>query len=92
VPFGDGDLGLVDRSRRVNGNVYTPEERVRWHAMLIQIGLEHGYRPGWAAHKFKEKFGDFPPWGASPAPIPPTPEVRSWVRSRLIAFAKRRVG
>jgi DNA repair protein RadD len=90
VEFDDGDLGLVDRSRHANGTVYTAEERALWHAMLLAIGIERGYRPGWAAYKYKEKFGAFPPWGSSPQPIQPSPEVRSWVRSRLIAYAKRR--
>lgn len=57
--------------------------------MLISIGSERGYKPGWAAHKFKEKFGAWPPWGSSPAPIAPTAEVQAWVRSRIIAYAKR---
>ena len=29
------------------------------------IADERGYKPGWAAHKYKEKFGAFPPWGPS---------------------------
>lgn len=92
VPFADGDLGLVDRARRTaNEAVYDAAERARWHAMLIQIGFEHDYKPGWAAHKYKEKFGTFPAWGAAPAPLEPTAGVRSWVRSRMIAYAKRRV-
>jgi superfamily II DNA or RNA helicase len=88
VEFDDGELGLVDRQRRAQPNIYEPAARERWHAMLLWIAREQGYKPGWAAHKFKEKFGEFPAWGASPPPVPPTPEVRSWVRSRLIAFAK----
>ena len=73
------------------GNVYSPEERERWHGMLICIGQERGYKPGWAAVTSTRKNSDaWPSWGALPEPIPPTPEVRSWVRSRLIAYAKRR--
>ena len=56
--------------------------------MLTAIGIERGYRQGWAAVNYKEKFGTWPPRGSNPEPIPPTPEVRSWVRSRLIAYAK----
>jgi DNA repair protein RadD len=58
--------------------------------MLTAIAAERGYQRGWIAHKFKEKFGAWPPWGAQPQPIDPTPEVRSWVRSRAIAYAKSR--
>ena len=91
VVIADGDLALVNGAKQTDGNSYPPSERARWHAMLIHIGDERGYKSGWAAHKYKEKFGVFPAWGASPNPIPPTAEVRSWVRSRQIAYAKRRV-
>jgi superfamily II DNA or RNA helicase len=91
IQFADGDLGPVDAWRHANGKVYDDAERARWHGMLIWIGQERDYKAGWAAHKYKEKFGVFPAWGAAPDPIPPSPEVRSWVRSRNIAFAKRQV-
>jgi superfamily II DNA or RNA helicase len=85
----DGDLTLVQngRARAVQYDLAT---RASWHGMLVYIALERGYRSGWAAHKHKEKFGYFPPWGSNPTPIPPTPEVTSWVRSRAIAYAKGR--
>jgi DNA repair protein RadD len=89
VFIANGELGLVS-SRRANGAVYGPEDRARWHSMFISIAQQRNYKPGWVAHKYKEKFNTFPTWGSSPQPIPPTPEVESWVRSRNIAFAKRR--
>jgi len=55
--------------------------------MLAYIACERGYKPGWIAHKYREKFGHFPNWNSNPVPIPPSPEVRSWVRSRMIAYA-----
>jgi len=85
----DGELGLVTNGR-ANGNVYDPETRRQWHGMFAYIAEERGYKPGWIAHKFKEKFGTFPPWGVMPVPILPTPEVKSWVRSRAIAYARER--
>jgi DNA repair protein RadD len=87
----DGELGLVEGGR-VRANDYDPVERERWHAMLTYVAQDRSYKPGWVAHKYKEKFGVFPPWGADPKPIEPTPEVRSWVRSRMIAYAKRQRG
>ena len=53
---------------------------------------ERDYKPGWAAHKYKEKFGTWPPWGATPEPIPPTPEVPlmgALAHDRLCAEAGR---
>jgi superfamily II DNA or RNA helicase len=89
VPILDGDLGLVVGGR-ANASIYDPAARTQWHAMLRAIQLERGYSPKWPAINYKEKFGVWPPWGSVPTPIPPTPEVRSWVRSRLIAYAKSR--
>jgi DNA repair protein RadD len=89
VDFEDGELGLVDHQiRRAKPNIYDTVERARWHAMLVAVGNERGYKLGWAAHQYKKKFGAWPRWGSSPQPIPPTPEVPAWVRSRLIAYAK----
>ncbi len=87
--FSDGDLALVDRQRRVAQAFSDPNERMRWHGMLTHIANERGYKPGWTAHKFKEKFGTWPAT-RSAQPMQPTPEVLSWVRSRIIAYAKAR--
>ena len=48
--------------------------------MLAYIAQNRGYQRGWIAHKYKEKFGTWPAWGATVEPIEPTPEVYSWVR------------
>jgi superfamily II DNA or RNA helicase len=83
----DGELGLVANGR-AQANGYDPETRRRWHSMFAFMAEERGYKPGWVAHQYKTKFGAFPPWGSTPEPVPPTPEVKSWVRSRMIAFAR----
>jgi DNA repair protein RadD len=81
----DGDLGRVERDRRVMAESL---DRESWLAQLAFIQRERGYKPGWIAFKFKEKFGAWPPYGVTPDPQEPTREVRAWVRSRQIAFAK----
>ena len=35
----------------------------QWLGMLKAIAIERGYKPGWAAVNYKEKFGDWPPYG-----------------------------
>jgi DNA repair protein RadD len=87
IGYADGELGEVGRDGRAGKNHY---DREQWNAMLLYIAEECGYKPGWAAYQYKQKFGAFPPWGAKPGPIEPSHEVRSWVRSRQIAFAKGR--
>jgi DNA repair protein RadD len=87
IIFAEGDLALVDRARRIAQAISDPNERMRWHGMLTHIAIERGYKGGWIARKFKEKFGTWPAT-RSAQPMLPTPEVLSWVRSRNIAYAK----
>src|SRR5262249_3156780 len=89
VPHLHGELGLVTGGR-AQANGYDPETRRSWQGMFAYIAAERGYKPGWTAYKYKEKFGAWPPWGSAPYPIPPTAEVKAWVRSRMIAFARAR--
>lgn len=63
------------------------EKKREWLAQLRYIASERGYKPGWAAQKFKTKFGSWPN-GIDCAPLPPTPEVRRWVVSEQIRYAK----
>lgn len=80
----NGSLGEVLRDRSIRNAV---EDRQSFYAQLVWIGRERGYARGWSAHKFKEKFGDWPEW-RSIDPKPPCDAVLSWVRSRQIAYAK----
>ena len=86
----DGDLGLVDSSRRARPNPDDPRIRGEWHGMLAAIAAERGYKPGWVAHQYHTQFGDWPPYGARPVPREPSIEVRRWVQSRMIAYARGR--
>jgi DNA repair protein RadD len=83
----DGELGLVTNGH-ANGQRYTPVEKRDWHAMFKFIQREGNKNPKMPKALYKNKFGHWPPWGEDPVPIPPTPEVRSYVHSRRIAYAK----
>lgn len=85
VGFQDGDLALIGAAV----GAASPAVKRQWHGMFTAIARDRGYRPGWVAHKFHEKFREWPPRGHV-APITPTPEVLAWVRSRAIAYAKAR--
>jgi DNA repair protein RadD len=89
VEYRDGDLALVNRKSRRAEKLSDPAERLRWHGMLMHICTERGYKPGWAAYKFKQRFKEWPPVSRVD-PIAPSTEVLSWVRSRDIAYAKSR--
>jgi hypothetical protein len=89
VPIRDGELGLVEggRAQQVQHDRAT---KLRWLGMFNWIAAERGYKPSWAAVNYKQKFGAWPSNGIVVEPITPTAECRSWVRSRLIAYAKAR--
>jgi hypothetical protein len=66
---------------------YSAIERNLFHRQLAAIAKAHGYKSGWIAHKYRERFGQWPPFGFV-EPLEPSPEARAWVRSRAIAYAK----
>jgi hypothetical protein len=87
VDFVDGDLALLGARP---GHVPI-EERRSFYGQLRSYALERGHKSGWAAHKFKEKFGAYPPWDWNQLPHEaPEPATRSWIRSRTIAWANSR--
>jgi DNA repair protein RadD len=84
----EGDL--IELGSRKSGKIEVPQwERRRFFAELLGMAEERGYAPGWASHKFKERFGHWPN-GYDRVAMSPSVSVRNWVRSRQIAFAKAR--
>jgi superfamily II DNA or RNA helicase len=67
------------------------EEKQDFYAQLRRIAETRGYKSGWTAHKFRDKFGHFPPfaWNSLPSQTP-SPATFRWVQSRNIAWAKSR--
>lgn len=62
------------------------DKREFW-AQLNHIAMERGRKPGWVAHKYKEKFGTWPEY-KDIVVMQPSPEVLGWVKSRDIAFGR----
>ena len=60
-----------------------------WYSQLLFYARMRGYSEGWAAHKYREKFGVWPR-NLDETGIPPGREVSGWITSRHIAWAKRR--
>jgi len=83
----EGDLAHLERSGKQRVHIHSFQEKHEWHAMLAHIGVQRGYKPGWAAHKYKEKFGHWPV-GRHVEPIPPNAEVMAWDRHLRIKYAK----
>jgi superfamily II DNA or RNA helicase len=64
------------------------EDRERFYYELLGYADERGYKSGWAGNQYRERFGTWPPnfWGKNP--IAPGLTTRSWIKSRMIAWAK----
>ena len=56
----------------------TQEERAIMYGELKGYAEEKGYKPGWAAAKFKDRFGDWP----SPA-VKATPTMECSIQTRM---------
>jgi DNA repair protein RadD len=67
------------------------QDQLGFFCELRGVAVERGYKPGWAAHKFKEKFGDWPSrtWNSSPV-LKPSEETRRWVKGMAIRYIKSR--
>lgn len=65
------------------------EDDCTFYLMLRAYAEAHGYKPGFAFHKFQEKTKKLPAksWDTLET-IPPSIRVANWIRSRQIAFAK----
>jgi DNA repair protein RadD len=64
-------------------------EKSRFHAELIGYADQQGYKGGWVFHKYKDKFGQKPPWEA-PEARTPSGDTQRWIRSQNIRYAKGR--
>jgi DNA repair protein RadD len=87
IEVGDGELVEIT-GRKKGKDVASNEEKGATYAQLKGYAQEHGYSCGWAAHKYREKFGVWPNAYKDVRTMHPTPTLLSWIKSRQIAWAK----
>jgi DNA repair protein RadD len=83
----DGQLVEI-AGRRKREDAPSKDEKAAFYAQLMGYAQGRGYARGWAAHKFREKFDVWPNDYRNVPAMEPTPKVRSWIKSRQIAWAK----
>lgn len=66
----------------------TMAEKRRWYGMLLHIRNERGYRSGWEANQYRERFKVWPRGMEFVMPIKPDEEVTRWIKHRQIKYAK----
>jgi len=64
-------------------------ENQNFYSELLYYSRMRGYKDGWAAHKYKEKYGTFPR-GLGVDLKSPSAKTLGWIKSKNIAFAKAR--
>lgn len=85
VPGEMSEIGQLIKKEK-----YSAEFKQDFYAQLLGYALSKGHAKGSAYHKYKEKFSVAPSM-ATPAPKTPTLETLGWIKSRQIAYAKRKV-
>ena len=62
-------------------------ENQSFYSELLYYAKMRGYKEGWAAHKYKEKYGVYPK-GLHTNPIATSSKTANWIKSKNIAWAK----
>jgi hypothetical protein len=65
------------------------DEKQQFWSELIAVAHWRSYNLGWAAHKYKDKFGVWPR-GLEDIKKEPSQKTMNWIRSQQIRYAKRR--
>jgi hypothetical protein len=65
-----------------------PAEKADWYAQMLYISRSKGYKDGWAANKFKEKFNEWPKRKNGVVPVQPGPDVLRFIQHLNIKRAR----
>jgi DNA repair protein RadD len=65
-----------------------PVDSTIFYRELKHYAGERGYKAGWVAHKFRERFGCWPNGLEHLPPLEPSRATSNWIRSKQIAYAK----
>jgi len=62
-------------------------DKQKFYSQVLYYSRSRGYKDGWAANKYKEKFQVWPRGLDQKVEIP-EPATMNWIKSRMIAYAK----
>jgi DNA repair protein RadD len=79
--------GGTGKEKSKKSKTFTMEEKQSWFSQLVQHGRNKGYKDGWAANQYREKFGVWPN-SLSKTPKPITSTVQDWIMYQNIKRAK----
>ena len=89
----DADAQLHERGTKPMGRrVFSDQEKLRFFCELRGWAARSSYKhkDGWAAHKFKDRFGHWPlkSWNMA-SPAEPSPETVRWIHGQNAAYHMR---
>lgn len=84
----DADLTELDRNKRRQNREWTREQKEQFYAELLGYSKQKRYAQGWAAHKYRAKFGVWPNAHSGTGPREPGAEALAWIRHIQIRYAK----
>lgn len=89
VQHSPGELSLVGKEQASDGQLVR-HQMMRFFGECRCYAASMGYKEGWAAYKFKERYGDWPnAFGVQNAPLHgPTMETLNYIKSKNIAWKK----
>lgn len=84
----EGELVQLNGERRDKADA-TKHSRQQVYSMLLWVQRERGYKPGYAAAKYRARYGT---WPRRLVDVPQAPDAvfLNWLKSQEIAFYKRR--
>lgn len=89
VPQRGSEVEHVDGSLiELRPEKYDMATKAKWLYMLRQYGKDKGYKDGWAANQYRDKFGVWPRGHDESLSMNPDGEVLSWLKHKQIKFAK----
>ncbi|MHB1952448.1 MAG: DEAD/DEAH box helicase [Sulfobacillus sp.] len=93
VLVADGELilyGSDAKPKKEKKLRYTMEEKQAWFSGFLYLAQQRNRQEGWAAHRYREKFGVWPNQ-LKKIPAPPSSDVQQFDKHCRIRFAKARM-
>jgi DNA repair protein RadD len=85
----EGELCELDRAGILRPQNWPAEKKREFYLGLRHLAQNRGNKPASAAYRYKDRFGNFPPWSWNDLPPqPPSAEVAAWDRHCRIRYAK----
>lgn len=85
------EVGNDMKAKKKENKATSSTDKRQFFGELIGYAKQKAYKPGWAAQKYKSRYGVWPNAHRDADPIYPTRETLNWIRHEQIKWSKRKV-